>query len=756
MATHHHLGYNFAAGAQASITTSAFAANAAVVVRTIYLYALDAGFTGSGYPHVDGDGLTYVGRRSFGTDRRFWILTGVGSPSAGALTLEFSTAMGDTLENPLFFVVESRPESGGDLSFVQLAGIEEAAPTLNLGNDYDAVLALSGVTAGNALLGFFWKLNVGTDPWTVSREGWSSIQEQRHYGGAVSDRTIVVGRADDDTTAEVEALAASNNSPWAGWVLELAESSGGGTTVNVGQAAETDTALGVAWTRSAPLGQAQEVDAAQALSHARSAALGTPTEVSMAVGVSWARSAALGLAQEASVALPVPHARARAIDQVAETDVALAVTALLHQVVPIGLAVEVDTAHPLFGITKRLELALAVETDAALVVSVNSSILQPVGLAIETDVALPVGHARARGIGLAVTADAALQLVAQRAVALGMAQEAGVGLPVAWTRATAVGLATESDLALQVTVQVDNAVFIGLATEVDTALGTTWARQRSIGLAEELDEALGLEWRRAAGVGLALEADVAFPLGSSSAVFLGRADELDVALATSWRRIRAVGLAETADIALPVGPRKAVAVAGASEGDIALPLTLTRAVLLGQAVAGGTALPLGWARSVGLGLALEADVALLVTPTGPATVPILYPFSLLAPIRAWNLTGLTPERARMNKDQAYEWNKDAKERFQMILERNLPGGVTLVGSIEIKLLERAKGVETDRTEDVQITGAVIVSGHTIRWFAEIPDPSAFTAGGQYLWSARAETSESQGATEGGERPLRLY
>lgn len=183
-------------------------------------------------------------------------------------------------------------------------------------------------------------------------------------------------------------------------VFSATEPGGGGQTVAVGQTAETDTAqvvtrakeLGllaeidtaqaVTATKTATLGLAEETDLAQSITAqqgggGQTVAVGQATETDAAQAFTRART--LGLVSQTDEALAITATKTVIVGLVTETDVAqtvvlpgvvgqatetdLALSITATKTVTLDLATETALAQ---GFTRAVELALAVETDLAL------------------------------------------------------------------------------------------------------------------------------------------------------------------------------------------------------------------------------------------------------------------------------------------------------------------------------------------------------------------------------------------------------
>ncbi len=160
-----------------------------------------------------------------------------------------------------------------------------------------------------------------------------------------------------------------------------------GTTVNVGQATETDTAQAVSIERTYSVAQATETDTAQAIAVRRLISVGQATETDTAQAVTFRKELTAGIATETDTAQPVTISRLIATGQATETDSALAVTiGSTATNVAVGQATETDTAQAV-TIARGIDVGQATETDTAQAVAVITDQVIAVGQAVETDTA---------------------------------------------------------------------------------------------------------------------------------------------------------------------------------------------------------------------------------------------------------------------------------------------------------------------------------------------------------------------------------
>ena len=212
-------------------------------------------------------------------------------------------------------------------------------------------------------------------------------------GGATGSATISSSVGDGASGIQVGILGAS---------------AGGGQTIVLGQATETDAAQAVSKSKLKAFGQSTEVDTAQAITAAKALAVGQALETDAAQAVSKSKLKGIGQTNETDIAQAmtvvagstivtagqaletdtaqaVSTAKAKAIGQSAEIDAALAIDSA--KATSIGLASETDTAQPL-AVAKQRAIGQASETDLAQIIRPAGPIVIPIGLALEVDVAL--------------------------------------------------------------------------------------------------------------------------------------------------------------------------------------------------------------------------------------------------------------------------------------------------------------------------------------------------------------------------------
>ncbi|TVO75136.1 LamG-like jellyroll fold domain-containing protein [Sedimenticola selenatireducens] len=214
-----------------------------------------------------------------------------------------------------------------------------------------------------------------------------------------------------NVTSDYIATEYANQSAATAWgTVGTWADSGGGSTIQIAQATETNTAFPITAQKSLAIGQAVE------------------TNTAFAVTALTAQNIPIGLASETGTAFSATWSKVLTIGLAAETDAAFSVTPVTANNVPIGLAVEADAAFAVSHI-KALSTGLATETDTAL--PVTASIGQPIGLAQETDTAFTLSHSKALGIDLSIETDTALPFAFPQTINIGLAVETASAFPFA-------------------------------------------------------------------------------------------------------------------------------------------------------------------------------------------------------------------------------------------------------------------------------------------------------------------------------------
>lgn len=285
------------------------------------------------------------------------------------------------------------------------------------------------------------------------------------YLGRDSTEIDIIGRY----ALAVTGAAASADEPRLRWPSRkrvIYVPAAGGQSASVGRSDETDTAIGLARSKSKAAQFADETDTALGLTRRKAKAAQLATETDTALALTAAHARATGLASETDSALALAKLKAKATGLASETETALALVRVKAK--PVGLATETDNALAVSAVKTR-STGRADETDTALALGEPAG----VGLATETDSALSLARVKAKAVEVATTTETALALTARKVRLCGTAAETDTALGLAAQKIRACGRADESDTAL-----------------ARPPLGVI---VRPVGLAIETDEALALE-----------------------------------------------------------------------------------------------------------------------------------------------------------------------------------------------------------------------------------------------------------------------
>lgn len=195
----------------------------------------------------------------------------------------------------------------------------------------------------------------------------------------------------------------------------------------------------------------------------QSASVGRSDETDTAIGLARSKSKAAQFAAETDIALALARQKAKAIDLASETETALELGRVKAK--PVGLATETDNALAVSAVKTR-STGRADETDTALALGEPAG----VGLATETDSALSLARVKAKAVEVATTTETALALTARKVRLCGTAAETDTALGLAAQKIRACGRADESDTALARPPLGVIVRPVGLAIETDEAL----------------------------------------------------------------------------------------------------------------------------------------------------------------------------------------------------------------------------------------------------------------------------------------------
>jgi len=223
---------------------------------------------------------------------------------------------------------------------------------------------------------------------TVGGNTWSQASMTERYDESLTADLTHCGYTETAATATTynRTITASTAQRISGALIAVAPASG--TTFNLDQTTETDTALGLAAAKSSVLGMATELDSVFAVAVTKTVVLGLATETDEAFALTASNDAlhVLGLATE--------------------TDAATTLAA--SKVVTLGLATEADET---FSVVVSKVAVLGIATEAGSALSLMVAKATPLGLATETSTALAITAAKAYPLGLATEADETFALV---------------------------------------------------------------------------------------------------------------------------------------------------------------------------------------------------------------------------------------------------------------------------------------------------------------------------------------------------------
>lgn len=359
---------------------------------------------------------TYDPGGDFGTQTKAWLSDELTATESFTITIDGNT--GDT--NGFFYgaqVVELAAD--GDISVTQSddGGGSEASPDVVFGS-----------TPSGYQLAVWSLIHDGTASMPTAPTNFAKVSGGVSTASGTATQ-LLESSTNTSTTVSYAPTTSGGDFGLAAIGIEFAESGGG--TVEIGLAAETDTALAVtasAGAVSVAIGIASETDSALAATALPGAAtvstgIASETDTALAVAISaGAVSTAVGIGSEADTALAlaaVPGAVVVSIGIASETDTAPGLIASPGEAVAvIGVASETDTALAI-GVAPgaaAVALGIASETDTALAItaSIGASTVA-IGIAAETDTALTLtvaSGAATVALGLAVETDTALTITA--------------------------------------------------------------------------------------------------------------------------------------------------------------------------------------------------------------------------------------------------------------------------------------------------------------------------------------------------------
>jgi hypothetical protein len=294
-------------------------------------------------------------------------------------------------------------------------------------------------------------------------------------------------------------------------------------------------------------------------------AAGVAAEGDTALARALSKTRAMGLATESGTALARALSKSRTVGVALEVDTALART--LSKSAVVGAAVGSNTALAR-TLSKSLVVGLASGAQTALATAISKALVT--GLALEADSSFARNFV---GAGLSVTLaaelSAALALPLSKRLALGLGSSAHTALGVTLSRSLPTGIALGADSALArtftkhlVTARADELstafslldttkyVPAGLALEVETALAVAFTKVLTASLAGEGSLAFGGPFSKRLTATQAAELDAVLPLGFGRSYAVGAADELEAAFGLTFTKALAARIAAEVSLAL--------------------------------------------------------------------------------------------------------------------------------------------------------------------------------------------------------------
>lgn len=280
-----------------------------------------------------------------------------------------------------------------------------------------------------------------------------------------------------------------------------------GNFVSVGQASESDSALGLTTTKQKEVGQSSETETVFGVTVSKRVAVGQASEADSAFAISSIRKdVSIGQASESDSAFAPTSTKVLSVGQASETDSAQSAT--VQKSISLGQAEETDSAQ---GITaqKHVSLDQAQETDTVFGVSVQGVL----GFAEEVDTVFAITIRKSVSVGQTSETETVFGVTVRKDVAVNKAEETDVAQAVSATKRVSIGQAEEVDTAFGVTVSGE----LGYAEEIDTAFGVTVAKRVAVGQATEVDSIPDvIVVVKRISVGQAIEVDTALALTIST------------------------------------------------------------------------------------------------------------------------------------------------------------------------------------------------------------------------------------------------
>ena len=300
---------------------------------------------------------------------------------------------------------------------------------------------------------------------------------------------------------------------------------GGGQTVALTSAAETDAAQSLPRIKARTIGAAVESDTGQPLPRARVRVVGPAAEADAAQPLARRKARTAGPAVGADTGQSLVRRKVRGISPGVETSTGQLLRPA-HARTP-GPAPETASGQPL-GRRKTRALGAAGEADTASSLASTTTKGGPLTPAPETDTAQVLGRRKTKSPTPATEADAPQVLARTKRRTPTPSAETDTAQPVVRRKSRPLGAAVETDTARQLlpagkisaATETDQAPpvrrvkvrSIAAATETDTSRPTARVRARVLTPVVELDQAVGVVRRKTRAVAASIETDESRPL----------------------------------------------------------------------------------------------------------------------------------------------------------------------------------------------------------------------------------------------------
>lgn len=289
------------------------------------------------------------------------------------------------------------------------------------------------------------------------------------------------------------------------------------TSVPVGQAVETDTALNLIFSaKTVTVGQAVETDSAFRVLRARRFRSGFPYPVDTIIAGPFIVA---GQAAASDTALAATHRKTKAVGQALDTESAQSVGAVGAKTINVGQAAETDTSQTA---TRRKTHAAGIATETETAQTTAHAKTIHVGQAAETETAQAVRPARVKHVGLASETVTALAATRVKSRTLGQTLQFESAQAHTRRKRVTLGLDAETDTARPVTITGNDVIVVEIATSTQTAFAVAKLKRTQIGLPQENETAFPCQpivgHPQTREVGLAAESQTALVLGLLSAI----------------------------------------------------------------------------------------------------------------------------------------------------------------------------------------------------------------------------------------------